>query len=59
MTASDFPSISMSACGNLGLQLVHDLTQQLHGSLAIERSGGNLTMIFDADRRGQGTGGHP
>ena len=52
--------LDVEHAATLGLQLVHDLTQQLHGSLAIERNGGTtFTMIFDADRQGQGTGGHP
>ncbi len=52
--------LDVEHAATLGLQLVHDLTQQLHGSLAVTRNGGTtFTMVFDADRRGQRKGGHP
>jgi two-component sensor histidine kinase len=36
-------------CDTLGLQLVHDLTQQLHGSIAVQRdTGTNFTIVFSA-----------
>jgi two-component sensor histidine kinase len=49
--------LDVEHAATLGLQLVHDLTQQLHGSprhRAQRRN--NLCLIFDADRQGQGTG---
>jgi len=40
--------------GSLGLQLVNDLTQQLHGSIAVKRgSGTNFTVTFAADGRSE------
>jgi PAS domain S-box-containing protein len=37
----------------LGLQLVHDLTRQLHGLVAVSRDGGTtFTISFDADQHG-------
>jgi two-component sensor histidine kinase len=39
---------------SLGLQLVDDLTQQLHGTIVVNRDGGTtFTITFDADRRGE------
>jgi PAS domain S-box-containing protein len=38
--------------GGLGLQLVEDLTHQLHGSIAVKRGGGAcFTITFDAEGR--------
>jgi PAS domain S-box-containing protein len=38
--------------GSLGLQLVDDLTQQLHGSIVVRRAGGtSFTATFDVDGR--------
>ena len=35
---------------SLGLQLVHDLTRQLHGTIAVQRGGGTrFAIAFDAD----------
>jgi two-component sensor histidine kinase len=40
--------------GSLGLQLVDDLTQQLHGKIAVRRSSGtNFTVTFAADGRSE------
>ena len=40
--------------GSLGLQLVDDLTQQLHGRIAVRRgSGTNFTVTFAADGRSE------
>ena len=40
--------------GSLGLQLVNDLTQQLHGRIAVKRgSGTNFTVTFAADGRSE------
>ncbi len=39
---------------SLGLQLVDDLTKQLHGTLVVDRVGGTtFTITFDAERRGE------
>ena len=39
---------------SLGLQLVDDLTQQLHGTIVVNRDGGTtFTITFDTDRRGE------
>jgi two-component sensor histidine kinase len=39
---------------SLGLQLVDDLTQQLHGNLRVNREGGTtFTITFDTDHRGE------
>jgi predicted ATPase/two-component sensor histidine kinase len=39
---------------SLGLQLVDDLTQQLHGNILVNRDGGTtFTITFDTDRRGE------
>ena len=38
----------------LGLQLVDDLTRQLHGNIRVDRDGGTtFTITFDTDRRGE------
>lgn len=40
--------------GSLGLQIVDDLTQQLHGRIAVRRgSGTNFTVTFAADGRSE------
>jgi PAS domain S-box-containing protein len=37
---------------SMGLQLVHDLTEQLHGSIEVTRAGGTtFTLSFDSDER--------
>jgi two-component sensor histidine kinase len=39
---------------SLGLQLVDKLTQQLHGTIAVNRAGGTtFTITYDADGRGE------
>ncbi len=39
---------------SLGLQLVDDLTQQLHGHVMVNRDGGTtFTITFETDRRGE------
>jgi two-component sensor histidine kinase len=39
---------------SLGLQLVEDLTQQLHGNILVNRDDGTtFTITFDTDRRGE------
>jgi two-component sensor histidine kinase len=39
---------------SLGLQLVDKLTQQLHGTIAVNRAGGTtFTITYDADSRGE------
>jgi len=46
--------LDVEHAATLGLQLVQDLTQQLHGTLAIRRNGGtSFDMVFDADGSGQ------
>ncbi len=42
------------APNSLDLQLVDDLTQQLHGNILVNRDGGTtFTITFDTDRRGE------
>ena len=39
---------------SLGLQLVDDLTRQLHGDIMVNREGGTtFTITFDTDRCGE------
>jgi two-component sensor histidine kinase len=39
---------------SMGLQLVHDLTEQLHGSIEVTRAGGTtFTLSFDSEDRGE------
>ena len=46
--------LDIEHAATLGLQLVQDLTHQLHGTLAIGRNGGTtFAMVFDADGGGQ------
>ncbi|MFI5018559.1 MAG: sensor histidine kinase, partial [Dongiales bacterium] len=46
--------LDIEHAATLGLQLVQDLTQQLHGTLAIRRNGGTtFAMVFDAEGGGQ------
>ena len=41
----------------LGLQLVHDLTRQLHGVIGLERNEGtSFTISFDLDDPSQAAG---
>jgi two-component sensor histidine kinase len=47
------PDVDYRRSDSLGLQLVDDLTQQLHGTLAVKRDAGTtFTITFDADGRG-------
>lgn len=47
------PDLDYRRSDSLGLQLVDDLTQQLHGTLAVKRDAGTtFTITFDADGRG-------
>src|SRR5947209_3050822 len=48
------PALDCHRADSLGLQLVDDLTQQLHGSLVVSRDGGTtFTIAFDTDRGGE------
>ncbi|MDB5408700.1 MAG: protein kinase [Rhodospirillales bacterium] len=48
------PELDVGRAGSLGLQLVRDLTEQLHGILAVRRDGGTIfTITFDADLRAE------
>ncbi|MFP3562781.1 AAA family ATPase [Paraburkholderia sp. SIMBA_030] len=47
------PEFSLDEADSLGLQLVHDLTHQLHGALELSRMGGTTcSIIFNANGRG-------
>jgi two-component sensor histidine kinase len=47
------PDFSVDKADSLGLQLVHDLTQQLHGTLELSRDGGTTcSILFNANGRG-------
>jgi len=47
------PDFSVDEADSLGLQLVHDLTHQLHGTLEWNRAGGTaFRILFDAHGRG-------
>jgi predicted ATPase/two-component sensor histidine kinase len=47
------PDFSVDKADSLGLQLVHDLTQQLHGTLELSRDGGTTcSIVFSANGRG-------
>jgi two-component sensor histidine kinase len=46
------PDLDYHRADSLGLQLVDDLTQQLHGNIMVNREGGTtFTITFDTDRR--------
>jgi PAS domain S-box-containing protein len=48
------PDLDCQRADSLGLQLVDDLTQQLHGTIAVSRDGGTtFTITFDTDRGGE------
>jgi PAS domain S-box-containing protein len=48
------PDLDPRRSDSLGLQLVDDLTQQLHGTIVVNRDGGTtFTITFDAERRGE------
>jgi PAS domain S-box-containing protein len=48
------PDLDSHRADSLGLQLVDDLTQQLHGSIMVNRDGGTtFTITFDTDHRGE------
>ena len=48
------PDLDYHRADSLGLQLVDDLTQQLHGNVLVNRNGGTtFTIAFDTDRRGE------
>jgi len=48
------PDLDYHRADSLGLQLVDKLTQQLHGTIAVNRAGGTtFTITFDADGRGE------
>ncbi|RKE35751.1 putative ATPase [Paraburkholderia sp. BL23I1N1] len=47
------PEFSLDEADSLGLQLVHDLTHQLHGTLELSRVGGTTcSILFNANGRG-------
>ncbi|HEX7910510.1 MAG TPA: AAA family ATPase [Paraburkholderia sp.] len=47
------PEFSLDDADSLGLQLVHDLTHQLHGTLELSRTGGtSCSIVFNASGRG-------
>ncbi|MFM0155392.1 MULTISPECIES: AAA family ATPase [Paraburkholderia] len=47
------PEFSLDEADSLGLQLVHDLTHQLHGTLELSRMGGTTCgILFNANGRG-------
>jgi len=47
------PEFSLAEADSLGLQLVHDLTHQLHGTLELSRTGGTtFNILFVADGHG-------
>ena len=48
------PDLDCQRADSLGLQLVDDLTQQLHGNIMVNRDGGTtFTITFDMDLRGE------
>ena len=48
------PDLDCHRADSLGLQLVDDLTQQLHGNIMVNRKGGTtFTMTFHTDCRGE------
>src|SRR4051812_17178065 len=48
------PDLDDHRADSLGLQLVDDLTQQLHGTIVVNRDGGTtFTITFDTDRVGE------
>ena len=48
------PDLDLHRADSLGLQLVDKLTQQLHGTMVVNRAGGTtFTITFDADSRGE------
>jgi two-component sensor histidine kinase len=48
------PDLDYRRADSLGLQLVDDLTQQLHGNIMVNRDGGTtFTITFATDRRGE------
>src|SRR5271157_3436234 len=48
------PDLDPRRSDSLGLQLVDDLTQQLHGTIVVNRDGGTtFTITFDAEPRGE------
>lgn len=47
------PEFSLEEADSLGLQLVHDLTRQLHGTVEMSRGGGTTcSILFNANGRG-------
>ena len=49
---NNLPGLDYHHADSLGLQLVDDLTQQLHGNIMVNREGGTtFTITFDTDRR--------
>ncbi|OXC72718.1 Signal transduction histidine kinase CheA [Caballeronia sordidicola] len=47
------PEFSVAEADSLGLQLVHDLTRQLHGTLELSRVGGtSCSILFNPNGRG-------
>jgi two-component sensor histidine kinase len=47
------PDFSLNEADSLGLQLVHDLTHQLHGTLELSRMGGTAcSILFNVNGRG-------
>ncbi|SEE89121.1 Predicted ATPase [Burkholderia sp. WP9] len=47
------PEFSLEEADSLGLQLVHDLTHQLHGTVELSRGGGTTcSILFNATGRG-------
>ncbi len=48
------PDLGCQRADSLGLQLVDDLTHQLHGNIMVNRDGGTtFTITFDTDHRGE------
>ena len=48
------PDLDDHRADSLGLQLVDDLTHQLHGNIMVNRDGGTtFTITFDTDHRGE------
>jgi two-component sensor histidine kinase len=48
------PDLNADHADSLGLQLVHDLTQQLQASIAVRRDDGTIfTLTFQADGRAE------
>ena len=48
------PNLDLERADSLGLQLVHDLTEQLHGTVAVNRdSGTTFTITFEEAGNGE------